>query len=198
MRAAEREWISNEGADSGLHRRPTAQPGFTVWLTGLPCSGKSTVAAALSQRLSEELSRPVQVLDGDEFRRELSAELGFSARDRDVNVSRMGYVASLLTTNGVPVVVAAVSPYREARAAVRARCERFVEVFVECSLETCERRDVKGMYALARAGKLERFTGVSDVYEAPLAPELTVNTDNEPLTEIVERIVGSLRSAGYF
>src|SRR5689334_12887001 len=126
------------------------ESGFTVWLTGLPCSGKSTIAAKLAGALRAHRRR-VEVLDGDVVRQNLSKGLGFSRADRDTNVLRIGFVAELLARNGVVVVVAAVSPYAAARQRVRTQIERFVEVFVECPLEECERRDVKGMYKQARA-----------------------------------------------
>jgi adenylyl-sulfate kinase len=120
--------------------------GYVVWLTGLPCAGKSTLASALSEYLASR-GRKCEVLDGDVIRRHLSKGLGFSREDRDTNVRRIGFVAKLLSRNGVPVIVAAVSPYRSARAEVRAEIASFVEVHVACPSEVCERRDVKGMYA---------------------------------------------------
>src|SRR5690349_19254666 len=134
---------------------------FTVWFTGLPCSGKTTLARALAARLLE-MNVLVEILDGDAVRENLSKGLGFSREDRDANVRRIAYVANLLARNGVPTIVAAVSPYRSARAEARARSSVFIEVYVECPLEVCEARDVKGMYAKARAGTLPHFTGVGD------------------------------------
>lgn len=132
------------------------------------------------------------------MREHLSQGLGFSRKDRDINVQRIGFVAALLARHGVGVVVAAVSPYREARSAVRKSVERFVEVFVACPLRICEARDVKGMYALARSGQLSHFTGVDDPYEPPTAPELVLDTGSEPLALSVERITTLLRSRGYW
>ncbi|HYP78010.1 MAG TPA: adenylyl-sulfate kinase [Polyangiaceae bacterium] len=149
--------------------------GFTIWLTGLPCSGKSTIARNLARRLLRR-GRRVEVLDGDLIRQSLSYGLGFSREDRDRNILRVAFVANLLARNGVVVIVAVVSPYRAARDEARRQLSRFFEVHVDCPLTECERRDVKGMYKRARAGELRGFTGVDDPYEAPLAPELTVST----------------------
>lgn len=176
--------------------RALRRPGFVVWLTGLPCAGKSTLARALVPLI--ERARPCEVLDGDSVREHLSQGLGFSRRDRDINVQRIGFVAGLLARHGVGVIVAAVSPYRDARAAVRRNVERFIEVFVDCPLAICESRDVKGMYARARSGALPHFTGVDDPYEPPLAPELVLATGAEPVERSVERITELLRSRGYW
>jgi adenylylsulfate kinase len=151
-----------------------------VWLTGLPSSGKSTLAAAFAAELAER-GREVEVLDGDEVRRVLSPELGFSRKDREANVARIGYVAELLARHGTLVVVAAIAPYAQGRALVRARHDAsgtsFYEVYVSTPLEVCARRDVKGLYALQRAGKIQGLTGVDDPYEAPTRPELGIDTD---------------------
>ena len=159
-----------------------AGQGVTVWLTGLPCSGKSSIAerAALGLR---QLGRRVEVLDGDVMRLHLSPDLGFSRPDRDAHVRRLGYVAQLLTRNGVIVLVAAISPYAPARQEVRALIGSFIEVHVCCPLAECERRDVKGLYAKARAGELAAFTGVSDPYEPPVAPELVLHTAEQTLEQ---------------
>lgn len=172
-------------------------PGFVIWLTGVPCSGKSTIAEAVAARLQSQASSllvgGLEVLDGDEFRRELGHELGFSRQHRDLNVQRLGYVASLLARNGTSVLVAAVSPYRQARDAVRGRIARFVEVHVHCPSSVCEARDVKGMYAKARAGSISNFTGVSDPYEPPENPELTLDTSAISVGEAVSRILAVLQ-----
>ena len=173
------------------------QPGATIWMTGLPASGKSTVAAAVEARLVGE-GRPAYVLDGDNLRHGLNGDLGFSADDRAENVRRTAEVAALLADAGVVVVVALVSPYRADRAAARAVHERlelpFLEVHVATSLEECERRDPKGLYARARAGELTHLTGVDDPYEPPGAPEVTV-TGDEPLEAAAERLLAALRTA---
>jgi len=170
--------------------------GVTVWLTGLPCSGKSSIAELVAGKLRRR-GRRVEVLDGDVVRNELSKGLGFSREDRDTNVRRIGFVAHLLTRNGVVVVVAAVSPYARIRGEVRQRIGDFVEVYVSCPLSECERRDVKGMYAKARRGEIAAFTGVSDPYEAPEAPDLSVDTLGQTPEESAEAVLGVLVQLGY-
>jgi adenylylsulfate kinase len=176
--------------------RVPAVEGFTIWLTGLPCSGKSTVAALLADGLRDQ-GRRVEILDGDVMRRNLSHGLSFSREDRDRNVRRVGFVANLLSRNGVVAVVAVVSPYRVSRNEVRCTIQRFVEVHVDCPLSECERRDVKGMYKKARAGTLPGFTGVGDPYERPEAPEVTLRTHRETVEESVGRVMEALCSLGY-
>ena len=147
--------------------------GAVVWLTGLPGAGKSTIARHLA-RLAKKRGAPVEVLDGDEIRR-LFPGTGFSARERDRHVRRVGYIAGLLERHGVFVVVALVSPYRRARRAARSFCRRFIEVHVSTPAAVCEERDPKGHYALARSGRLKNFTGIGGPYEAPRAPELSLD-----------------------
>jgi adenylylsulfate kinase len=166
--------------------------GFVVWFTGLSGAGKSTVANAVAASLLAA-GRRVELLDGDEIRTNLCRGLGFSRADRDVNIARIGYVAGKLATHGVAVLVAAISPYREARDRVRAAVGRFVEVHVDAPLTTCAERDVKGLYAKAVAGQIQQFTGVSDPYEAPLAPEVVLHTAEETVDESVERVLAALR-----
>jgi adenylylsulfate kinase len=170
--------------------------GFTVWLTGLPCAGKSTIARSLSRRLLEH-GRLVEVLDGDLVRENISKGLGFSRAERDTNVRRIGFVAKLLTRNGVATIVSAISPYRSVRQEVRSDVGQFVEVYVDCPLSVCEERDVKGMYAKARAGQLTAFTGIDDPYEAPDQPEVVVRTSVDSVEESVSQILDVLIRLGY-
>jgi adenylyl-sulfate kinase len=161
--------------------------GFTLWFTGLSGSGKSTVSHQIVKRLQEH-GRKVELLDGDIVRTNLSQGLGFQKADRDTNVQRIGFVCELLSRNGVIAVVAAISPYREARAAVKRRVERFVEVYVECPVSVLLARDVKGLYKRALAGEIPHFTGVSDPYEPPEEPDLTIHSDQESVAESIERV----------
>lgn len=170
--------------------------GFTVWLTGLSGAGKSTIANRLEQELIAR-GRSVEILDGDIVRTHLSKGLGFSKEDRDTNILRIAFVCSLLTRHGAAVISAAISPYAEARAQARAQIGAFVEVYVQCPIEELTRRDVKGLYEKALRGELANFTGVSDPYEAPVDPDVTVNTDTETLEESVAKILAVLESRGY-
>jgi adenylyl-sulfate kinase len=162
--------------------------GFVLWLTGLSGAGKSTIASDLAPRLIERGHR-VEVLDGDEVRTNLTQGLGFSREDRDTNIARIGYVAGKLAKHGVAVVVAAISPYREARDKVRSSVADFVEVHVAAPVETCAERDVKGLYARALAGEIKNFTGVSDPYEEPLEPEVLLHTERETVQESVQIVL---------
>lgn len=171
--------------------------GFTLWFTGLSGAGKTTLTEALVPQLRER-GVNIEVLDGDEVRTNLSKGLGFSKEDRDTNIRRIGYVARLLSRNGVGVIAAAISPYREIRDEVRASIEgegvKFVEVFVHASLDTLVSRDVKGLYKKAIAGEIKQFTGVSDPYEEPLAPEVRVSSDNETVAESAAKIIAKLEA----
>ena len=168
-------------------------PGFTLWFTGLSGSGKSTVSQHIFGRL-RQAGRKVELLDGDVVRTNLSQGLGFEKADRDINVKRIGFVCELLSRNGVIAVVAAISPYREARAAVKRKIERFVEVYVECPVSVLAERDVKGLYKRALAGEVPYFTGVSDPYEAPEEPDLTLHSDKETAAESIERVWAFLQN----
>jgi adenylylsulfate kinase len=163
--------------------------GATVWLTGLPSAGKSTIASALEKRLLDAGYR-VEILDGDAVRTHLTKDLGFSREDRDENVRRIGFVAQLLSRNGVIVLVPVIAPYRGARDEVRALHEdgRFIEVHVATPVEVCSERDVKGLYAQQRDGKIAGLTGVDDPYEPPLDPEVVVRTQEQSLEESVETV----------
>src|SRR5213593_2683102 len=175
--------------------RVTQARGFTLWLTGLSGAGKSTLASAVGHELRRRGVR-VEVLDGDEVRQNLSKGLGFTREDRDTNIRRIGYVAKLLTRNGVVVITAAISPYRAVRDEVRRQIGRFVEVYVRASLDECMRRDTKGLYRKALAGEVAAFTGVSDPYEEPLAPELVVDTERETVGESATRLIRRLSELG--
>ena len=169
--------------------------GFTIWFTGLSGAGKSTIAGLLEQELRSR-GRLVEVLDGDVVRTHLSKGLGFSRADRDTNILRIGWVCEVLSRNGVVAIAAAISPYRATRDKVRARIDKFVEVFVDCPIDACIDRDVKGLYRKALAGEIKEFTGVSDPYEAPLNPEITVHTDRETPAESAARIIAYLEQTG--
>lgn len=172
------------------------EQGFTLWFTGLSGAGKSTIANRLEERF-EEMGRHVELLDGDEIRKNLSQGLGFSKADRDANLQRIAFVAKLLSRNGVIAITAAISPYRSQRDAARAEIRDFVEVFVDCPLAVCEERDVKGLYKRARSGEIAQFTGISDPYEAPEHPEIVVHTDRETVDQDVDHIIGKLAEMGY-
>ena len=165
---------------------------FTVWLTGLPCSGKSTLAELVTAELTRA-GHQVQLLDGDVIRREWRRELGFSRSDREENIRRVAFGCRLLNAHGVTTVAALVSPYRALRDEARASIPRFVEVHVRAPLETCIRRDVKGMYRKALAGEIPDFTGVSAPFEAPISPELVIDTDQESAAQCAARIMERLR-----
>jgi adenylylsulfate kinase len=170
--------------------------GFTLWFTGLSGAGKTTIAEIVEHELRERGHR-VEVLDGDIVRTNLSKGLTFSREDRDTNILRIGFVADLLTRNGVGVIVSAISPFKEARDQVRRRIVDFIEVFVDAPLEVCASRDVKGLYEKAFAGEIAQFTGVSDPYEPPAAPELHIKTNEEEPLESARRVIARLEELGY-
>jgi adenylyl-sulfate kinase len=159
-----------------------------LWFTGLSGAGKSTIAELVGAELRNR-GRRVELLDGDEVREHLSKGLGFSKEDRDVNIRRIGFVAALLARNGVVAITAAISPYRALRDEMRSGIDNFVEIHVATSLEDCEARDVKGLYAKARAGEIPEFTGVSDPYEPPLNPELRIETAGKTPDESAAEVI---------
>ncbi|MSR77375.1 MAG: adenylyl-sulfate kinase [Candidatus Omnitrophica bacterium] len=170
--------------------------GVTVWFTGLPSSGKSTIARALERRLKEG-GLKVELLDGDVVRTHLSRGLGFSREDRDLNIKRIGFVCHLLTRNGIIAIASAISPYRETRDSNRRMIGQFIEVYVKTPLEECEKRDVKGLYQKARKGEIKEFTGVDDPYEEPAHPEVICETLKESPEDCVVKTIDVLARLGY-
>ncbi len=176
---------------------PGASTGFTIWLTGMSGAGKSTIAAILEQRLRDAGQR-VEVLDGDVVRTHLSVGLGFSREDRDANIRRIGWVCHLLSRNDVIAIASVISPYRAARDEVRALIGRFVEVHVQAPMELLVARDVKGLYRRAMAGEIPSFTGISDDYEPPLAPEVVCTSDgSETPDDSATRVIEAVEELGY-
>lgn len=171
--------------------------GFILWLTGLSGSGKTTIARELEQQLRKRNCQ-IEVLDGDVVRTNLSKGLGFSREDRNTNVRRVAFVANLLSRNGVVAIIAMISPYRAVRDEVRMTTENFIEIYVNAPLDVCESRDVKGLYAKARTGKIKAFTGIDDPYEEPLNPDITCYTSIESLEESSAKIITELEGRGYF
>src|ERR1700690_460511 len=170
--------------------------GFTLWFTGMSGAGKSTLANLVADDLKARGHR-VEVLDGDEIRTHLSKGLGFSKEDRDTNIRRIGYVARLLSRNGVIAISAAISPYRDVRDELRAQHERFFEVFMHCTIEKLSERDVKGLYKKALAGEIKNFTGISDPYEAPINPDLVLDSATETVEQSLAKLVSKLEEVGY-
>jgi adenylylsulfate kinase len=172
-------------------------PGFTIWFTGLPCSGKSTISVILEQAIRKERGM-VEVLDGDVIRTNLSKGLGFSREDRETNLMRIAFVCNLLTRNGVPNIAAAISPFDNVREQARDLIgDGYVEVYTRCPVEKCIERDVKGMYKKALAGEIKGFTGVDDPFDEPDSPEVICDTDKESPEESAAKIVAFLRSKGF-
>ncbi|MHC4197541.1 MAG: adenylyl-sulfate kinase [Planctomycetota bacterium] len=171
--------------------------GATVWFTGLPSSGKSTIAHNV-EKLLREKGRKVEVFDGDVIRKNLCSDLGFSKEDRDTNIKRIAFVCKLMTRNDVVAIAAAISPYRETRDYARAEVGKdFLEVYVRAPLAVCKERDVKGLYKKALAGEIKGFTGIDDPYEEPLNPELILHTDKESEEESIQRVMSELEKRGY-
>lgn len=168
------------------------EKGFTIWFTGLSGAGKTTISHIVSDELAERGSK-LEILDGDVVRENLSKGLGFSKEDRDTNIRRIAFVADLLSRNDVPVITAAISPYRDIRDEARAMMgDRFIEVYVEASVDACAERDVKGLYKKAFAGEIKEFTGVSDPYEEPLNPEVVLKTEEESPEESAAKLIAYL------
>ena len=195
------DWFSFPQVVAELRRTSPARSkqGFTVFFTGLSGSGKSTIANALMVKLMEMGGRPVTLLDGDVVRKHLSSELGFSKEHRDINIKRIGYVASEITKNGGIAICAPIAPYTATRRAVREmveHCGTFIEVYIATSVEECERRDRKGLYKLAREGKIKEFTGISDPYEAPTTPELRLDTENVEVDHCAHQVILKLEQMG--
>ena len=170
--------------------------GVVIWLTGLSGSGKTTIANSLYKLI---IARDVncEILDGDSIRSNLTQGLGYTKNDRDINVRRVGYIANLLSRNGVIVIVALISPYRATRDEVKLGTNQFIEVYVDSPLEICELRDIKGLYVLARDGKIKDFTGIDDPYEPPLNPDITCLTYRETIEESVFKIVRLLEERNF-
>lgn len=172
------------------------QRGVTIWLTGLSGAGKTTICQFLETELRRN-GHKVEVLDGDVVRQNLNKGLTFSKEDRDENIRRIGFVAHLLTRNNVIVIVSAISPYRQIREEVKQRIVNFIEVYVNAPLEVCEQRDVKGLYKKARAGEIKNFTGVDDVYEIPIKPDVECKTNEETVAQSAEKVLNKLEELNY-
>jgi adenylylsulfate kinase len=170
--------------------------GFVVWLTGLSGSGKTTIARTIEDAL-KNINRSVVVLDGDEIRRHLNPDLGFSKRDRELNVERIAYLSHILSRSGIITIVALISPFRTSRDYARKLIGDFVEVWVKCSLETCKERDPKGLYAKVMTGEITQFTGIDQDYEIPSNPEIILDTDKETALQCSQKILQKLNELGY-
>jgi len=173
------------------------EKGFVLWFTGLPASGKTTIASIVKGEL-KSLGWRVELLDGDELRKKLDPEIGFSPEDRAIHIRRVAYVSELLARNGVAVLVCLVSPYIHVRAAARKMIgDKFIMVYVKCSLETCIKRDTKGLYKRALAGEIPNMTGIGDPYEEPLNPEVVIDTEKNTAEENASIVLAKLRELGY-
>jgi adenylylsulfate kinase len=177
-------------------KQANRERGAVIWFTGLSGSGKTTIAHLLEEKLLTA-GVPVELLDGDVVRENLSKGLGFSKEDRDTNIRRIAFVAHLLQRNGVFVITAAISPYRAVREEARSMIKDFVEVYANAPLEVCEERDVKGLYAKARAGEIKGFTGIDDPYEPPSGPEVECRTDQQSVEESVQQVLDKLVELKY-
>jgi adenylylsulfate kinase len=171
-------------------------PGFILWLTGLSGAGKSTLSEAIQPELARRSGRRIEVLDGDIVRENLSRGLTFSREDRDINVRRIGWVADLVARHGGIALVAAISPFRDIRNEIKGKYANVIEVYVEATVEECAARDVKGLYAKAIRGEIKNFTGVSDPYEPPLAPDMRIRTGHEPVAASAGKLLAQLADRG--
>lgn len=172
------------------------QKGFTLWFTGLPCSGKSTIADDVAEELRQR-GLKVERLDADIIRKHLWKELGYSKEDRDENIRRATFLAKLLTRNGIITITSFISPYRELREYARKEIGKFLAVYVKCPVEVCIQRDTRGLYKRALEGEISNFTGISDPYEEPLNPEVLIESDKESLEESIAKIMEKLRELRY-
>ena len=170
--------------------------GITIWFTGLPCSGKSTIADSLAERLKQKGVK-VQRLDADIIRKHLWKELGYSKEDRDENIRRASYLAKLFTESGIVTVTSFISPYEELRKHARQEIGSFMEVYVKCPVEVCIKRDTRGLYKKAMAGEISNFTGISDPYEEPTNPEVLIESDKETLEESIAKVMDKLKELKY-
>lgn len=173
-----------------------AEHGFVIWLTGLPGSGKTTIARGLEKTLKAKGVK-LETFDGDEVRRNLSKGLGFSKEDRDTHNKRVIYVSKLLARNGVNSIISLISPYRSTRAYAREQLPKFVEVYLKCSIEECISRDPKGLYKKALAGEITNMTGIQDPYEEPINPEVTLDTENDTSEQNIQKVLQKLQNLGY-
>lgn len=177
-------------------KQANRERGAVLWFTGLSGSGKTTIAHEVEEKLLEA-GVPVEILDGDVVRENLSKGLGFSKEDRDTNIRRIAFVAHLLQRNGVFVITAAISPYKAVRDEARSMIKDFVEIYADASLEVCEARDTKGLYAKARAGEIKGFTGIDDPYEAPDNAEVVCDTEKEDVSESAQKVIDKLVELKY-
>jgi adenylylsulfate kinase len=181
------------------HEQSSRSKGFTLWMTGLPASGKSTLAELLKRKFENGYGRYAEILDGDEIRKGLSRDLGLSKEDREEHARRVSYLAKLLSRNGVISIVALISPYKVSRDTARELIgnDRFVEVYIRASLAECEKRDPKGLYARARRGEINNMTGIQDPYEIPTSPDITVDTEGETPEQSAEALIKNLENKGF-
>jgi adenylylsulfate kinase len=172
------------------------QKGITVWFTGLSGSGKTTLCNLIQSKLNHRNIK-VELLDGDVVREHLSSDLGFSKEDRQKNIERVAFLANLLSRNGIIVLASFISPYQKTRDYCRDHIDSFIEVYVKCSIDECIRRDVKGLYQKALKGEIKQFTGISDPFEEPISPEVTVETETETIEESANKVMEYLEHHGY-